>query len=223
MSRLIKLLKLPNEPQTPGMRMMVEADVLAVTKLLNEYLADGRAKFHPIFDEAEVHHWFLPREDVVYSYVVETDGNVTDVLSFYTLPSTVIGNPKHSSLKAAYSFCEQHTWLFFGDDPWCPNLRFGRLVPAACLAFFNPDCVRQPLYVSADNVARTVTIEELMRDALILAIKHDFDVYNALDIFQNDSILKELKFGIGDGRLQYYIYNWRTAEVTAPEVGLVLL
>ena len=36
--------------------------------------------------------------------VVETAGEVTDVLSFYTLPSTVIGNPKHSSLKAAYSF-----------------------------------------------------------------------------------------------------------------------
>ena len=35
--------------------------------------------------------------------VVETAGEVTDVLSFYTLPSTVIGNPKHSSLKAAYS------------------------------------------------------------------------------------------------------------------------
>ena len=75
----------------------------------------------------------------------------------------------------------------------------------------------------ADNIARTVSIEELMRDALILAIKHDFDVFNALDIFQNSTILKELKFGIGDGRLQYYIYNWRTAEVTAPEVGLVLL
>lgn len=106
MSRLIKLLKLPNEPQTPGMRQMVEADVPRVTELLNEYLADGRAKFHPIFDEAEVHHWFLPREDVVYTYVVETEGTVTDVLSFYTLPSTVIGNPKHSSLKAAYSFCK---------------------------------------------------------------------------------------------------------------------
>ena len=36
--------------------------------------------------------------------MVETAGEVTDVLSFYTLPSTVIGNPKHSSLKAAYSF-----------------------------------------------------------------------------------------------------------------------
>ena len=54
--------------------------------------------------------------------------------------------------------------------------------------------------------------------ALILAIKSDFDVYNALDIFQNGTVLKDLKFGIGDGRLQYYIYNWRTAEVSASEV-----
>lgn len=107
MSRLIKLLKLPNEAVTPGMRMMVETDVPRVTELLNEYLADGRAKFHPIFDEEEVHHWLLPRDDVIYTYVVETDGTVTDMLSFYTLPSTVIGNPKHSSLKAAYSFCKQ--------------------------------------------------------------------------------------------------------------------
>ena len=105
-----------------------------------------------------------------------------------------------------------------------------------------------------------------MRDALILAVKHEFDVFNALDIFQvltrplpcvplprpflclfprgdtsacslfalyllfhrlenlqNESFLKTLKFGIGDGRLQYYIYNWRTAEVKPEEVGLVLL
>ena len=60
-------------------------------------------------------------------------------------------------------------------------------------------------------------------DALILAVRHEFDVFNALDIFQNEGFLKELKFGIGDGRLQYYIYNWRTAEVQPQQVGLVLL
>ena len=59
------------------------------------------------------------------------------------------------------------------------------------------------------------------------------DVFNALDIFENESFLKELKFGIGDGRLRYYLYNWRvvpSADVRANEppltpknVGLVLL
>jgi hypothetical protein len=34
------------------------------------------------------------------------------------------------------------------------------------------------------NVPNTVDLTELMRDALILAVKHEFDVFNALDIFQ---------------------------------------
>ena len=29
-----------------------------------------------------------------------------------------------------------------------------------------------------------------------------------MDIMDNMSFLKELKFGIGDGDLQYYLYNW---------------
>lgn len=50
------------------------------------------------------------------------------------------------------------------------------------------------------------------------------DVFNALDIFENAKFLKELKFGIGDGRLRYYLYNWRVArELEASQVGLVLL
>ena len=50
------------------------------------------------------------------------------------------------------------------------------------------------------------------------------DVYNALDIMQNKEILKELKFGIGDGTLQYYLYNWRMGRQLEPsDVGLVML
>lgn len=50
------------------------------------------------------------------------------------------------------------------------------------------------------------------------------DVYNALDIMENESILKDLKFGIGDGTLQYYLYNWRLNRKLEPgDVGLVML
>ena len=178
MSRLIKLLKLPVQPQLVGIRPMVPDDIPQVCALLNAYLGNGKSSMNPIFDDEEVDHWFLPREDVIYCYVVEAGGKITDFLSFYTLPSTVIGNPKHNNLKAAYSFY---------------------------------------------NVNTSCSLEELMRDALILAVKHDFDVFNALDIFQNGEHLKPLKFGIGDGRLQYYIYNWRTAEIDPDAVGLVLL
>ena len=37
------------------------------------------------------------------------------------------------------------------------------------------------------------------------------------------SLSQELKFGIGDGHLQYYMYNWRCPTVKASQVGLVLL
>ena len=36
-----------------------------------------------------------------------------------------------------------------------------------------------------------------------------FDVFNALDLMDNKEFLEKLKFGIGDGNLQYYLYNWR--------------
>lgn len=35
---------------------------------------------------------------------------------------------------------------------------------------------------------------------------------------------QDLKFGIGDGKLHYYLYNWRVANELPPsEVGLVML
>merc|ERR1719164_395661 len=123
----------------------------------------------------------LPRPGVVDAFVVEkpgSDGEITDLCSFYHLPSSVIGNDKHSTLRAAYSFY---------------------------------------------NVATTVPLVDLMRDALTMAKKNEMDVFNALNIMENDAFLKDLKFGIGDGHLQYYLYNWKCQEMDAPDVGLVLL
>jgi glycylpeptide N-tetradecanoyltransferase len=48
-------------------------------------------------------------------------------------------------------------------------------------------------------------------------------VFNALDVMENVSVFTELKFGIGDGNLHYYLYNWRCPEMKASDVGLVLL
>ena len=120
---------------------------------------------------------------------------VTDLVSFYCLPSTIIGNDKYKTLKAAY--------LYY-------------------------------------YVCKTVSLKTLLGDALIMAKNNDFDVFNALDIMINKVVpnsqsaqqgssseshaLKELKFGIGDGNLQYYLYNWRVDHLLVPnKVGLVLL
>ncbi|EFJ15161.1 hypothetical protein SELMODRAFT_234338 [Selaginella moellendorffii] len=104
MSRTIRLYRLPRETVTPGFRAMERRDVAKVTALLRGYLAQFSVA--PVFTEADVEYWLLPLENVVNSYVVENPESreVTDFASFYTLPSTVIGNEQYSVLKAAYSY-----------------------------------------------------------------------------------------------------------------------
>jgi glycylpeptide N-tetradecanoyltransferase len=63
------------------------------------------------------------------------------------------------------------------------------------------------------NVATTMPLIDLIKNALIIAKQKDFDVFNALDIQENETYLKDLKFGVGDGNLHYYLYNWRVPEL----------
>ncbi|KAG7310700.1 Glycylpeptide N-tetradecanoyltransferase 2 [Plutella xylostella] len=176
MQRTLKLYKLPDLPKTPGFRKMEPQDSEKVVKLLNDYLK--KFDLAPVFSEEEFKHWFLPQAGIIDGFVVEaSDGSITDFVSYYTLPSTVVYHPVHKTLKAAYSFYNVST-----KTPWT----------------------------------------ELMRDALITAKNSGFDVFNALDLMENKEFLERLKFGIGDGNLQYYLYNWRCPSMPASKVGLVL-
>lgn len=113
MSRTIKLYKLPEEPQTVGIRPMEKKDIPQCQKLLMSYLKNF--KLHQCYDKTEFEHWFLPREGVVNTYVVADPATqkITDMCSFYTLPSSIIGHEKYSTLKAAYSF-----YNFQTKTPW---------------------------------------------------------------------------------------------------------
>ncbi|PIO26867.1 hypothetical protein AB205_0075960 [Aquarana catesbeiana] len=87
---------------------MERKDVTMVQHLLNHYLS--QFNLAPVMDEEEVLHWFLPQDNIIDTYVVESsNGVLTDFLSFYTLPSTVMHHPLHKTLKAAYSFYNVHT------------------------------------------------------------------------------------------------------------------
>ena len=81
---------------------MIEEDVPQVTIMLNNYLSARRVRIQ--FNEEEVRHFFLPREEVIYTYVDCTDNKVTDVFSFYYLPSQILNHANHRLLKVAYSF-----------------------------------------------------------------------------------------------------------------------
>ncbi|XP_010500506.1 PREDICTED: glycylpeptide N-tetradecanoyltransferase 1-like [Camelina sativa] len=108
MSMTVKLYKVPDAPSTPGFREMGRGDVPAVTELLRKYLRQfGVAAY---FDSEDVQHWFLPRKDVIHTYLVVSPETyeVTDLCSFYTVPCTISdpasGNPKNTTVQCAYSY-----------------------------------------------------------------------------------------------------------------------
>lgn len=49
-------------------------------------------------------------------------------------------------------------------------------------------------------------------------IQKGFDVFNALDLMENKTFLEKLKFGVGDGNLQYYLYNWKCPSMGSEKV-----
>ena len=85
--------KLPQETSCVGLRTMEEKDIPAVTEKLNAFIA--QFSLHIIFTEDEVRHFLMPRDDVIESFVVEDPKNdeITDFVSFYSLPSSILKNP----------------------------------------------------------------------------------------------------------------------------------
>ena len=67
------------------------------------------------------------------------------------------------------------------------------------------------------------TLLELTKDALIKAKSKGYDVFNALDIMHNKAFMEELKFGMGDGNLHYYFFNWRVQKILPDQIGMVLV
>jgi glycylpeptide N-tetradecanoyltransferase len=167
---------------------MMGKDVPQVTQLLRTMLEKMNLSVE--LSEHEVAHWLIPKENVITTYVVEEESatrTVTDFLSFYTLPSSIVpnnaANTKHHNLKSAYSYY---------------------------------------------NVATTMSMKELMQDALIIAKSMGFDVFNALDITSinatdKESLFQDLRFSPGTGTLHYYLFNWRAPRMLPSDVGIVLV
>ncbi|EFC44410.1 glycylpeptide N-tetradecanoyltransferase 2, partial [Naegleria gruberi] len=99
-----KYYRLNPKEKIPNIRPLKSKDCAQVAALLNDYLSSF--KVAPIFTKEEVAHWFIGRDGVIYSFVItgDSDDKIIDFISFYSLPSTIIGNPKHQVLRAAYLF-----------------------------------------------------------------------------------------------------------------------
>ncbi|PHH66240.1 hypothetical protein CDD81_7833 [Ophiocordyceps australis] len=172
----IRKYALPDRTATKGLREMKAADVDAVRDLLTQYLA--RFDMAPEFTHQEALHWFIPKssaDQVIWSYVVEENGKITDFFSFFCVESSVINNSKHDVIRVAY--------LFY---------------------YASQVGLTQPV----DKSALKTRLNALINDALILAKRHRFDVFNALTLMDNALFLNQQKFGGGDGQLHYYLFNY---------------
>ncbi|CAL8096362.1 unnamed protein product [Calicophoron daubneyi] len=108
LERLVKFYQLPEKTTVNGFRQMTQADLPQAWDLLSKYLQ--QFSLHPVYTEEEFRHLFLPRKDVVYSFVVANDdGSITDFCSYYILFNSVVQNKNHSTLKVAYSFYNART------------------------------------------------------------------------------------------------------------------
>jgi len=71
-------------------------------------------------------------------------------------------------------------------------------------------------YLYLYGVGEQNTLTELVKYSLLYAKEMadiPFDVFNCLQIMDNTSFLDELKFGCGDGILNYYMFNYLVKDL----------
>ena len=102
---------------------MEEKDIKPVGDLLKKYLE--RFNMAQNFTPDEIDHWLLHQEGresekdrVVWAFVVEKDGKITDFSSFYKLESSIIkrATHNHSVIRAAYLYYYATEVAFENDE-----------------------------------------------------------------------------------------------------------
>lgn len=180
----VRKYKLPEETATPGLREMQTKDVDGVDSLLNRYLK--RYDLAPVFSREEIEHWFLNPQDTTGEKVVWS----------YVVED---GNGKITDF---FSFFVLESSVI--KSPKHSAIRAGYLFYYATEA---------GLTTPVDKPALKKRLNALMGDALILAKRYKFDVFNALSLMDNALFLEQQKFGPGDGQLHYYLFNYKAKPI----------
>ncbi|KAI9841193.1 MAG: glycylpeptide N-tetradecanoyltransferase [Thelocarpon superellum] len=185
-ARQVTKYSLPGTTSTPGLRPMERKDIDAVLDLLRRYLA--RFDMAPVFTREEVEHWLLHEdatttEQVVWTYVVQESGS--------------------EKITDVFSFYCLESSVIRHDTH--KTVRAAYLFYYATESAFEGD--------RGDHRVLGARLNVLMEDALNLAKKFHFDVFNALTLLDNALFLEKQKFGAGDGQLNFYLYNYATAPI----------
>ncbi|KAL3234888.1 Glycylpeptide N-tetradecanoyltransferase [Nakaseomyces bracarensis] len=183
---------LPKNTKTKGLRLLEEKDVDEVMVLFNKY--QERFDMVQQFSKEEFIHWFIgdksitdPNKKVIFSYVVENDdGKISDLISFYSLPFTILNNSQYKDLGIGYLY-------YYASDA---------------------DFKYEDRYNKEGTAALRSRLNSLVQDACVIAAQHKMDVFNALTSQDNTLFLDDLKFGPGDGFLNFYLFNYRAFPIT---------
>ncbi|KAL6712500.1 glycylpeptide N-tetradecanoyltransferase [Coniothyrium glycines] len=176
--------KLPDTTSTPGLRAMETKDIDAALDLLKRYLE--RMDMAQVFDKTEFEHWMCPREKPLEQVVW----------------SYVVEDPETKKITDYFSFYNLESTVI--------GHKKHNTIRAAYLFYYGTEVA---LGEEKDDAKLKQRLNLLMKDALILAKKADFDVFNALTLLDNPLFLEEQRFGAGDGSLHYYLYNYRAAPI----------
>ncbi|KAF8710687.1 Glycylpeptide N-tetradecanoyltransferase, partial [Rhizoctonia solani] len=188
MARMIRQNAVPDSFTLAGLREMEEKDIKDVLELYEKYMQ--RFQLTPVMDEAEMRHHMLSGRGTGERKDGRREGQV--------VWAYVVEDPETKAIIDFFSFYSLPSTITKSTT--------GEVVDAAYLFYY-------ATAESGGEPAVKARVQALITDALVLANKARFDVFNALTLMDNYPFLKELNFGQGDGYLNYYLYNWRTAPL----------
>lgn len=100
-----RLTALPANHKLSGIRVTTTKDCDKIYELFQAEFEKNPKALRPAFSKDDIAHWLMPKKDVLYSYVREVDGVITDFFSFYSLPSRVIKhNTRYQRIEVAYCY-----------------------------------------------------------------------------------------------------------------------
>ena len=103
LGKALKNHELPNAPKISGFRKMIEKDLDHIYELIEKNR--NKYKIYEVFSKEEIKHLILPKNNIIYTYVLEDQNKkITDFCSFYGLSRTLLSNnSKYKKINFAYS------------------------------------------------------------------------------------------------------------------------
>ncbi|KAM3440610.1 hypothetical protein MY4824_002058 [Beauveria thailandica] len=176
----------PESTGTRGWRTMRPEDVPAVVDLQSRY--SKRYDIAPELSADEVAHWLVPKVEPSGEQVVWTyvvEGADKKITDFISF------------------YCVESSVI--------KNARHNVLRVAYLFYYATETGLAEP----EDRAALKTRLNSLVSDALTMAKKEKFDVFNALTLMDNGLFLEQQKFARGDGQLHYYLFNYRTKAIAS--------